>query len=232
MDLRSGQIAGVEALLRWQHPTRGILDAEQFMPFAEQSGLVSRISDAAIESAIRQCGEWRRLGLDVAVAVNTDMRSLVDLDFPGRVAASLQEHDVDPSQIELEIAETSLMRDPARLRRVADELAAIGVELAIDDFGTGYSSLSSLSRLPLSRLKIDQSFVTAMRDSTADRVIVRATIELAHGLGLETVAEGIEHAETLELLRELGCDLGQGFHIGVPAPASSFVGVTSDWAAA
>jgi EAL domain-containing protein (putative c-di-GMP-specific phosphodiesterase class I) len=160
------------------------------------------------------------------------VRTLLDLEFLERITAHLDEYGVDAEQIELEITETSLMTDPVRVRRVAHELAETGFQLAIDDFGTGYSSLSYLSQLPISRLKIDQSFVGAMTTSHRERVIVGATIELAHNLGLEVLAEGVEDEPTLELLRELGSDYAQGYHIGLPVDAGSFVPLDSDWIAA
>jgi diguanylate cyclase (GGDEF)-like protein len=222
-DLRTGEPAGVEALLRWEHPSLGLLEARDFMHVAEQCGVVGRISELALEIAIRQCALWQADGIVLPIAVNLAARNLVDRQFPARVAALLERHGVDASRIELEITESSIMRDPGRVRAVALELAAIGIGLAIDDFGTGYSSLSYLSQLPISKLKIDRSFVAAMRLSEREQSIVRATIELAHGLGLETVAEGVEDDETLELLRELGADIAQGYFIGAPVGADVLV---------
>jgi EAL domain-containing protein (putative c-di-GMP-specific phosphodiesterase class I) len=232
MDLRTGEIAGVEALVRWQHPTLGLLEAERFMSLAEQTGLAAAISERAVETAIRQCMRWKRQGMRFHVAVNIDVRTLIDLDFPHRLLALLEAHDVDADQIELEITETSLMSDPVRVRRVALELSELGFDLAIDDFGTGYSSLSYLSQLPISKLKIDRSFVGSMIVSPRDRIIVGAAIELAHNLGLEVVAEGVEDAETLELVRELGSDLAQGYYIGPAGEPSSFVVAVPEWTAA
>jgi diguanylate cyclase (GGDEF)-like protein len=216
IDLRMGERAGVEALLRWEHPSLGLLEAQDFMHVAERCGVVGRVSELAVEMAIRQCSLWRADGILLPIAVNLAARNLVDGQFPGRVAALLEQYGVDAWQIELEITESSIMRDPGRVRAVALELAAIGIGLAIDDFGTGYSSLSYLSQLPISTLKIDRSFVAAMGKSEREQSIVRATIELAHGLGLETVAEGVEDGETLELLRQLGADIAQGYFIGAP----------------
>jgi diguanylate cyclase (GGDEF)-like protein len=223
IDLRMGERAGVEALLRWEHPSLGLLEAQDFMHVAERCGVVGRVSELAVEMAIRQCSLWRADGILLPIAVNLAARNLVDGQFPGRVAALLEQYGVDAWQIELEITESSIMRDPGRVRAVALELAAIGIGLAIDDFGTGYSSLSYLSQLPISTLKIDRSFVAAMGKSEREQSIVRATIELAHGLGLETVAEGVEDAETLELLRELGADIAQGYFIGAPVGPDALV---------
>jgi diguanylate cyclase (GGDEF)-like protein len=221
LDLRTGNVVGVEALLRWQHPTLGLLSADHFIPLAENVGLADDLSEWALGEAIRQCGEWTRSGLELTVGVNIDGRSLVDLDFPARIRALLEAHGVDASRIELEITETSIMTDPVRVRRVATLLAELGVSLAIDDFGTGYSSLSYLSRLPISKLKIDRSFVSRMESSERDAIIVGATVELAHNLGLLVVAEGIEDADRLETLRALGADLAQGHFIGAPVGAAS-----------
>jgi diguanylate cyclase (GGDEF)-like protein len=216
IDLRTGERAGVEALLRWKHPSLGLLEAQDFMHVAEQCGVVGRISELAVETAIHQCSLWQADGVVLPIAVNLAARNLVDRRFASHVAELLERYGVDASQIELEITESSIMRDPGRVRGVALELAEIGIGLAIDDFGTGYSSLSYLSQLPITKLKIDRSFVAAMTKSEREQSIVRATIELAHGLGLETVAEGVEDAETLELLRDLGADIVQGYYIGSP----------------
>ncbi len=228
LDLRTGELAGVEALVRWQHPTLGLLDAARFMPLAEQTGLAAAISEHAVTAAIRQCGHWKREGLQFDVAVNLDVRTLIDLEFPARLSALLEENDVGADQIELEITETSLMSDPVRVRRVAVELAELGFGLAVDDFGTGHSSLSYLSQLPISKLKIDRSFVRSVAVSPQDRIIVGAAIELAHNLGLEVVVEGVEDAATLELVRELGSDLAQGHHIGSAEPASAYVALVPE----
>jgi diguanylate cyclase (GGDEF)-like protein len=231
LDLLSGALAGVEALLRWDHPTLGELDAERFMPLAEQLGLLSAISEFAVTAAIRQCAEWRRAGVVLNVAVNLDVRSLLDPALPTRVAELLAEHDVDADQLEFEITETSIMSDPGRVRIVAEELSRLGVRLAVDDFGTGYSSLGHLYQLPIALLKIDRSFVGQMLTSERDRIIVAATIELGHNLGIEVIAEGVENAETSALLAELGCDQVQGYHVGVPVEGNSYVIATADWAA-
>jgi diguanylate cyclase (GGDEF)-like protein len=232
LDLLTGDLAGVEALLRWDHPTLGELDAERFMPLAEQLGLLGAISEFALASAIRQCAEWRRGGLVLNVAVNLDVRSLLDPALPVRVAELLAEHDIEADQLEFEITETSIMSDPGRVRTVAEALSRLGVQLAIDDFGTGYSSLGHLSQLPIALLKIDRSFVGKMLHSERDRIIVGATIELGHNLGLKVIAEGVENAETATLLGELGCDQVQGYHVGVPVEGSSYIIATADWVAA
>jgi EAL domain-containing protein (putative c-di-GMP-specific phosphodiesterase class I) len=164
--------------------------------------------------------------------VNLDVRTLVDLDFPDRVRALLEQHAVDAERLELEITEGTIMSDPIRVRRVAIELAELGIQLALDDFGVGYSSLSYLSRLPISKLKIDRSFVGRMGVSERERIIVGATVDLAHSLGLAVVAEGVEDAATLELVRELGADIAQGYFVGPPEAADAFVGVTAEWRAA
>jgi diguanylate cyclase (GGDEF)-like protein len=216
IDLVSGEVDGVEALLRWRHPAHGLITAERLMPLAEQAGVSQRIRDYALVEAIRQAGEWRRNGIEISVAVNLDARSLVDRELPSRVAAMLTEHGVEAAQIEVEITETSMLSDLTRVRAVARELAATGVILVVDDFGTGYSSLNSLSHLPIEKLKIDGSFVRRAADSDRDRAIVAATIELSHSLGLQVVAEGVEDADSLELVRALGADYAQGYHVGAP----------------
>jgi EAL domain-containing protein (putative c-di-GMP-specific phosphodiesterase class I) len=219
VDLHTGDVAGMEALLRWNHPTRSLLTAAQFMPVAEQIGIVSTLSEHALRLAIRQCSKWRSAGSELTVAVNVDMRSLVDLGLPERVASVLADYDLDPCLLEMEITEMSLMGDPVHVRRVASELAEIGVKLVIDDFAAGYTSLRYLAQLPISKLKIDRSLVSGIGKAPREQIIVAGIIEIAHNLGLGVVAEGIEDEVTLDLVRDLGSDLAQGYHLGKPAAA-------------
>jgi diguanylate cyclase (GGDEF)-like protein len=232
LDLRTNDVTGVEGLLRWNHPTLGVLEAQHFMPIAEEIGVASAISERAVADAIRQCGEWRRRGIDLSVAVNLGARNLVDPQLPQRLLELLEAHEVNPGSVELEITESTIMSNPLVIRQVATDLEEVGVALSIGNFGTGYSSLSYLSHLPISKLKIDRSFVRGMVESKRQRIIVGATIELAHGLGIEVVAEGVEDAQTLDLLRELGSDFVQGFHIGLPVEPGSFAEAGSDSVAA
>ena len=219
VDLVSGRVVSLEALARWQHPERGLLPASEFIFAAEQVGLTRILSRLALCSALKDCAGWQQASAPLAVAVNLDMRSLLDLELPAAIAKLLDELRLDPSCLDIEITESSIMADPVRVRRVALELASIGVPLVIDDFGTGYSSLSYLKQLPISKLKIDRSFVSRMAQSQSDEAIVRATVDLAHNLGLKVVAEGVEDVVVVEMLCALGCDLAQGYFFGEPVPA-------------
>jgi predicted signal transduction protein with EAL and GGDEF domain len=219
IDLSSGSARSVEALVRWNHPERGLLGPGEFLPLAQHTGIVRLITRYVLEAALRQCRSWRDLGLDVSVGVNLFSRDLLDGGLPDEVGRLLAQCGVEPRRLELEITEDTILIDPARTTVILEQLGARGVALAIDDFGTGYSSLNYLKRLPVDVLKIDRSFVSRMEVDENDAVIVRSTIELAHNLGLIVVAEGVETQETLVRLAELGCDNAQGFHLSPPVPA-------------
>ena len=227
IDLRTNQVSGVEALVRWAHPVRGLLAPAEFVPLAEHTSLMRPLTLWVLEKAISQCRAWREDGLEMRVAVNLAVPSLLDAQLAPDVARLLAKHEVPPGLLELEITESSIMTDPQRSIAKLEELSAMGVRLAIDDFGTGYSSLSYLKSLPVDELKIDKSFVMNMEASADDRVIVRSTIDLARNLGLAVVAEGIETHAALVRLRTLGCGEGQGFLMSRPIPAEAFV----DWLA-
>ncbi len=230
-ELASGRIAKVEALVRWQHPERGLLPPSDFVPLAEHTGLIRQLTVYVLDQALAQCAAWRREGREIAVAVNVTGRDLLDLRLPDEVAELLAKHEVPASQLELEIAENTILTDPVRARSVLTRLSVLGVTLAIDDFGSGNSSLGYLKRLPVDVLKIDRSFVTNMTDDADDATIVRSTIDLGHNLGLRVVAEGVETEETRLRLAALGCDTIQGYLIGRPALADAF-GLDEDVAAA
>lgn len=225
ISLASGRIIGVETLVRWQHPQRGLLPPSEFMPFAERTGLIRPLSHYLLERAIRQCSVWQTAAIDIHVAVNLTMHDLVDGELPTRVALLLAEAGLPPERLELEITESSIVRDPFRVRQVLLRLSELGVRIAIDDFGTGYSSLGFLKQLPVDELKIDRSFVSSMATDANDATVVRSTIDLARNLGLTVVAEGVETAETLERLKELGCSAAQGYFMGQPAPAEELTGL-------
>ncbi len=216
IDLMTGVVAGVEALVRWEHPERGLLPPGEFIPVAEHTSLIRPITLHVIERALAQCRVWENEGHTLSVAVNISSRNLMDAEFARSIDAALARWSMYPGRLELEITETALMENHVRSIEMLHELGALGVTLAIDDFGVGYSSLSHLKGLPISVLKIDRSFVTAMCSDSADAMIVRSTVELGRSLGLQVVAEGIEDQEALEALRALGCGLGQGFHISPP----------------
>jgi diguanylate cyclase (GGDEF)-like protein len=224
-DLRTGHIVRVEALVRWQHPTRGLLTPDVFLPLAEHTGLMRPLTRVVLEASLRQCRAWRDAGLDVALAVNVTGRDLLDVALPDEVAEALLRHDVPANRLELEITEDTILTDPQRVRSVLGRLAELGVTLAIDDFGAGYSSLGYLKRLPVDVLKIDRSFVMNMSSDENDAVIVRSTIDLGHNLGLRVVAEGVEDATAMHTLEELDCDIAQGYYVSRPVPASELLGI-------
>jgi EAL domain-containing protein (putative c-di-GMP-specific phosphodiesterase class I) len=209
----------VEALVRWQHPRHGLMMPDEFIPLAEHTGLIKPLTQYVLHQALRQCRTWHQAGLELSVAVNLSVRSLQDEDFPDEVARLLEEHEVDPSWLELEITESAIVVDPIRALGVLGRLGVMGVGLSLDDFGTGYSSLAYLKRLPVREIKIDKSFIINMALDDNDAVIVRSTIELARNLGLQVVAEGVETQEMWTLLADLGCDLAQGYYLSRPIPA-------------
>ena len=227
--LRDGQVTGVEALVRWQHPQRGSLPPDEFIPLAEQTGLIGRLTEVVLTDALEAVAGWRRSGLDVSVAVNLSVRSLYDPELPARVAAQLTAHQLPPGALELEITESTMMDRPAAAAEMLQRLADLGVHVAVDDYGTGHSSLAYLHRLPVSTLKIDKSFVLAMEASVEAAAIVRSTIELAHSLGLSVVAEGVETDAVWSRLNDLGCDAAQGFLLSRPVPAADLQATLARW---
>jgi diguanylate cyclase (GGDEF)-like protein len=216
---RRGQLVGVEALVRWKHPRRGLIMPDQFIPLAEQTGLMLPLTRSVLDSAVRQCGEWRNAGREIPIAVNLSMRDLHDVQLPETIEHLLGRWQVGSHLLRVEITESALMADPERALATVARLSALGVRIAIDDFGTGYSSLAYLKKLPVDELKIDRSFVSQMLSDASDRAIVRSTIDLAHNLGLRVVAEGVEDEATWRLLGRLGCDEAQGYYLGRPSPA-------------
>ena len=217
-DAKTGVVVGVEALARWEHPTRGLLPPDEFIPLAENTGLIGDLTFEVLRQALAQVRVWHRKGMRIGVSVNLSVRQLTDINLPRDVAALLADFQLPASVLTLEVTETTIMADPSRTLHVLRMLADIGIDLSIDDFGTGYSSLAYLRRLQADELKIDKSFVMGMSRNSNDAVIVRSTIELGHNLGLRMVAEGVEDAETWRLLRSLGCDVVQGYHLSRPLP--------------
>jgi diguanylate cyclase (GGDEF)-like protein len=220
-DVRTGAITGVEALLRWEHPQHGPVPPDEFVAIAEQTGAIRSLTLHVLRSALGQCATWREQGLDLSVAVNLSVRSLLDADLTRDVEQVLRETNVPPSALILEITEGSMMADSNRTLSVLRCLSSMGVSLSIDDFGTGYSSLSYLKRLPVSEVKIDKSFVMNMATDDNDDVIVRSTIDLGHNLGLRVVAEGVENQASWDRLVALGCDVAQGYYLSAPLCASA-----------
>jgi EAL domain-containing protein (putative c-di-GMP-specific phosphodiesterase class I)/ActR/RegA family two-component response regulator len=220
LDCRSCGVTGVEALVRWRHPTRGVIPPDQFIGLAETSGLIDPMTDWVVSSAARQAAEWQKLGMPLDVAINISAENIRNSDLPDRLMALCRAEGVDSSSIILEVTETSAMRDTAKMMEVLARLRIKGFRLAMDDFGTGYSSLVQLQRMPFSELKIDRSFVMQMTRSKDCRVVVEILVELARKLELHSVAEGVENQETLDELLRLGCCAAQGYYIGRPADAA------------
>ncbi len=222
LDLEARRVIGAEALMRWHHPSLGLLQPETFITLAEQTGQMRALTSQLIRFALEEMARWHDAGLVLQMCINLSARNLVDDELPDEMSAIMTQLGVDCRSLTLEITESALLRDPARARRVLDRLAAMGATVAVDDFGTGYSSLSHLRVLPVDELKIDKSFVINMADDDNDAMIVRSTIDLAHNLGLKVTAEGVETAAALELLCSLRCDMAQGYLMGRPMPSAEF----------
>ncbi len=216
-----GRVICTEALVRWQHPRHGLLGPDEFVPIAEQTGLIRPLARWVLDAALRQCNRWRQEGIDLAVAVNLSMRNLHDPEIVEMIRFLLTRWGIPAARLVIEITESSLMADAVHAMEVLGRLRAMGVGISIDDFGTGYSSLAYLKRLPVDELKIDKSFVAHMVNDDNDAAIVRSTIGLAHDLGISVVAEGIEDQDTWDLLASLGCDVAQGFFISRPLSAAA-----------
>jgi len=225
LKTRDKRCTSMEALVRWSHPQHGLIPPDSFIPLAEHTGLITLLTEWVLRTALIQCHTWCCAGQNLSVQVNISMRTLHDQGLPGMVEALLRETDVEPARLTLEITENALMVDPARTLEVLARLAQIGVRLAIDDFGTGYSSLAYLKHLPVDEVKIDKSFVRDLEHGRAtgtlkDTAIVRAVIVMAHALGLEVVAEGVESSEAYTVLQGMGCDLTQGYYLSRPLPVA------------
>jgi len=227
VEMGTRTVKSLEALARWAHPQLGDVSPGEFVPLAEQTGNTRRLTSWVIGEAIRQMAEWRALGLDIDVAVNLSASDILDPQLGTEVLRCLEAHGVSPTKLLLEITESAVMRDPVLAARHMQLLRVAGVRFAMDDFGTGYSSLSQLSRLPVDELKIDRSLIAHAHARPDDAMIVTSTIELAHGMGLRVVAEGVENIEVWNLLRRLGCDYAQGFLISKPLPAEEVMAFVS-----
>jgi diguanylate cyclase (GGDEF)-like protein/PAS domain S-box-containing protein len=223
LHLRSGLMTRAEVLIRWNHPQRGFLTPSEFIPLAERTGLIRPLTDWLLHHALEQCRNWQSVGAPVHVAVNISAKSLLDQNLPQKVHAALAKWNIDPRFLKIEITESSIMADPAHALAILAMLQSMGVRLSVDDFGTGYSSLTHLRELPIDEIKIDKSFVGQMTTNDADAAIVRTVIHLAHDLGKQVCAEGVENEETWRALRDLECDLAQGYWIARPMPAGEFL---------
>ena len=231
VSLRSGEVVRFEALARWRHRTRGPISPAVFIRLAEKSAQITPLTLSVLRQAARNVAEWRQRGIAALIDVNLSMVSLQSTDFPRLVAAFLAEADREASWFGFEITESTFMRDPERTTRAVGALRALGCRISIDDFGSGYSSLARLAALPVNAVKIDRQFVTGMATDHRREAIVRATIALAHDLGFEVVAEGVEDRDTWELLRAHGCDTAQGYHVAKPMAPDAVDRWCGDWAA-
>ena len=227
-----GSIIGAEALLRWRHPQRGLIMPDEFIPVAEDTGLIVPIGEWVLRTACAQYAEWRHNGLPpIRLAINISARQLRQKNLAEIVAEVLATNGISPADLELEITETSLVQNTDGAAVALRELKKLGMMLSLDDFGTGYSSLSYLRRFPIDVLKIDRSFVRDISSDPSDAVLVRAIIDLAHSLGMTTVAEGVESSAQLYFLRSHKCNFAQGYFIGRPTSAETFSQNQTDWQA-
>ena len=223
LDLQTGGTPAVEALVRWAHPTLGMLAPVRFLPLAEEAGLMPSLTAMVLDEALCQCAKWREVGIDLAVSVNISATNLLDDGLSRLVESLLDRHDLSPSSLILEITETTVIENFEAAELVIGPLADMGIGVSIDDFGAGFTALSYLSRLRATELKLDAKLVTTLAGDSLDRdrQLVRSTIALGHSLDLRVVAEGVEDQATLDVLRDLGCDLAQGYLIARPMSASS-----------
>jgi EAL domain-containing protein (putative c-di-GMP-specific phosphodiesterase class I) len=228
--LGTRQVEGVEALVRWPHPERGLVAPDEFIPLAERTGLIRPLTTLVIEQALAQCRAWQGAGFPMVVAVNLSARILQDVQLPSDVARLLAAAGVEARWLKLELTESMVMEDRVRAVEVLDRLHAMGVSLSIDDFGTGYSSLAYLKRLPVDEIKIDKSFILHMAVDGNDALIARSTVDLGHNLGLRVVAEGVETPEVWSQLEAMGCDIAQGYLISRPLPAEELTRWLTNWA--
>jgi diguanylate cyclase (GGDEF)-like protein/PAS domain S-box-containing protein len=223
ISLADGIARGVEALVRWQHPTRGLLGPGDFIPVVERTGLIHQLTLAILDLALAQARAWLSDGIEVQIAVNLSARNLHHVALPDQVSEALARYDVPARYLRLEVTESALMTDPDKAMSILGRLNELGVSLSLDDFGTGYSSMSYLKYLPVDELKVDRSFVSELLRNADDAAIIRAAIELGHNLGMTVVAEGVEEPEARHVLLAMGCDSAQGYHFARPLPAADLL---------
>lgn len=223
LDLSTNKIHAVEALIRWQHPIHGLLGPDEFIPLAERTGLIHPLSVWTLDAALQQIKNWQEQGYDICIAINLSTLLLLDQELPDLIAGKMALYEIPVEHLKVEITESAIIADPERALEVLERINNMGIHISIDDFGTGYSSLAYLSKLPINEIKIDRSFVMQMIENKREANIVQATINLAHNLDLSVVAEGVEDAQTLQRLREMSCNVAQGFYISRPAPPDQFI---------
>ena len=223
VSLSTGEVTGVEALVRWQHPVRGLVNPDEFIPFAELTGVIGSLTHYVLNLALAQVRAWADAGICIPVAVNISARNLLDDKLVAQIVNLLAHHKLTPTMLVLEVTESAIMLDSYAARAILTQLHALGIHIAIDDFGVGYTSLAQLKDLPISELKIDKSFVLAMQSDHANELIVRSVVDLGHNLGMSVIAEGVETAELLDALGVYHCDMAQGFHVCRPVSAEAFM---------
>ena len=221
IDFKTSHVHGVEALVRWQHPKHGLMFPDDFIPLAEQTGLIKPLTYWVLKEALRQRDQWYETGLDLNMAINISAANLQDPEFPLQVETLLQQAQTPAAKLEFEVTETAIMLEPNRAINALTQLADLGIQISIDDFGTGYSSMAYLKKLPVAKIKIDKSFVMDMNANNNDTVIVRSIIGLGHNLGLNVIAEGVEDQQAWDQLKILGCDSAQGYCMSRPLSAEN-----------
>lgn len=219
LNLSLNQIQSVECLIRWIHPEHGFIPPDEFIPLAEQTGAIRHLTKWALAQALQQHAEWRKQGLDIAMAVNISAVDLSDLSLPYTVSSLLSQNNIEPEKLVLEVTESAVMSDPEIAINALNMLSRMNIKISIDDFGTGFSSMAQLKKMPVDEIKIDKAFVLELATNGEDQVMVKTLIAMAQNLGLSTVAEGVENAESVELLTTMGCSTAQGFHLSRPLPA-------------
>jgi EAL domain-containing protein (putative c-di-GMP-specific phosphodiesterase class I) len=231
IDVASEKIIGAEALLRWNHPQKGFIEPDEFIALAEQTGLIKPLTQYVLEKAISQCVKWNEQNFNLTVSVNLSVHDLHDKKLLTNIKTLLSQNNLPAERLILEINEGDIMTEPLRARELLKNIRETGIQLSIDDFGTGYSSLSYIKKLPINEIKIDRSFVMEMASEDEDMIIVQATIQLAHNLGLKIVAEGVYNKETWESLKAFKCDIAQGYYISKPMNANEFTAwiMNKDW---
>ncbi len=229
VDIATRRIKGVEALVRWQHPERGLLSPDEFLEKVVQDGLIQALTDFVVKTAVHQSSLWRRAGINLTIALNVTATTLLDLTLPDKISELCKAHDIPTDRLILEVTETEAMRDVTRTMDVLLRMRLRNIGVSIDDFGTGHSSLRELQRMPFSEMKIDKGFVTDMTSNRDCAVIVNSIVDLGHNLGLKVIAEGVENQRSWEMLREKGCDFAQGFFIARPMSAEALVVWRDTW---